>query len=191
MLSGQKATARFSLLLLEEGEDYVGNWVATSQWPSTATSLYQPGARISGTLRLCTKSLFFDPEDVRLPIIRYDAVAYLLALCDETLSAAPNPAAHRLPFAHAQQLEAESSSAFNFVSALFVKMKANMADAPYTFEKAAPSTWQFSLSYASLDTFLPQAHQCLAASRLPYGERDLALRVCPDVSSPRRGGLDG
>ena len=70
MLSGQKATARFSLLLLEEGEDYVGNWVATSQWPSNATSLYQPGAKISGTLRLCTKSLFFDPEDVRLPIIR-------------------------------------------------------------------------------------------------------------------------
>lgn len=98
------------------------------------------------------------------------------ALADNFLIQAP---VHRLPFAHAQQLEAESTSAILLVSSLVVKMKANMADAPYTFEKAAPSTWHFALSYASLDTFLPQAHQCLAASRLPYGERDLALRVRP------------
>ena len=176
--------------------------MATSQWPKDATALYQQGAKIPGTLRLCTKSLFFDPEDVRLPIIRSRlpltplpaAVLHTgrssqgLPAHSRSSSLTSNQLLHvllsplapgRLPFAHAQQLDAESTSTFTFVSSLVVKMKANMADAPYTFEKAAPSAWQFSLSYASLDTFLPQAHQCLAASRLPCAERDLALTVRP------------
>ena len=72
MLSSSRAAARFSLLLLEEGETYVGNWVATAQWPgSSGSAPAHAQGRTPGTLRLCTKSLFFDPTDMRLPIVRH------------------------------------------------------------------------------------------------------------------------
>ena len=75
------------------------------------------------------------------------------------------------------RLEAEGKRAFVLATALVMKMKANMADAPYVVEKQAASTWHFELAYASIDSFLPIAHQCLAACKLPYAERELALAV--------------
>ena len=93
----------------------------------------------------------------------------------------------RLPFAHAQQLEAESSSALLLVSTLVVKCKANMLDAPYLVEKGSASAWRFALTYASVDAFLPLAHKCLAASRLPYGERDEALKAGAPGLAPQPG----
>lgn len=94
-------------------------------------------------------------------------------------------AACRLPFAHAQQLEAQSPASFLLVSTLVVKMKVNTIDAPYVFEKGTPAAWRFSLSYAKVDAFLPLAHQCLAACRLPYVERDAALAVRVATHSSR------
>lgn len=32
---------------------------------------WQGAASLPGRLRLCTKSLFFDPDDVRVPIVRW------------------------------------------------------------------------------------------------------------------------
>jgi hypothetical protein len=58
-------------------------------------------------------------------------------------------------------------------------MKANMADAPYAFEKGALTAWRFALAYAPLSGFMPLAHQYLAASRLPHAERDEALQARP------------
>lgn len=56
-------------------------------------------------------------------------------------------------------------------------MKQNMVDAPYTFEKARATTWNFTLAYAQVGEFLPVVHQYLAASRLPYAEQEDALQV--------------
>ena len=58
-----------------------------------------------------------------------------------------------------------------------VKMKANMADAPYLFEKGKATTWKFTLSYAQMADFLPVVHQYLAASRMDPADRDTALQV--------------
>ena len=71
MLSGAtQAVRRFSLLLLDEGELYVQDFVATARWPATVSGNWQRLPRLSGQLRLCTKSLFFEPDDVRIPIVR-------------------------------------------------------------------------------------------------------------------------
>ena len=70
MLATRKGPQRFSLLLLEENEIYCGNWVAQCQWPLTSESTFQKANKLSGTLRLCSKSLFFEPDDIRLPIAR-------------------------------------------------------------------------------------------------------------------------
>ena len=71
MFSTRKPAKRFSLLLLEEGEDYVENWVATCKWPKAVGGNWQQLERLEGRLRLCSKSFFFEPDDVRIPIVRY------------------------------------------------------------------------------------------------------------------------
>lgn len=61
---------RFTLLLLEEEEDYVADFVASCTWPTAVSGNVQQAKSIPGSLRLCSRSLFFDPDDVRLPIVR-------------------------------------------------------------------------------------------------------------------------
>lgn len=77
---------------------------------------------------------------------------------------------------HTQRLEPQGSKTFVLASSLTVKMKANAADMPYVFDKRV-AIWQFTLVYGQLSTFLPNAHQYLAASRLPYSEQRGALQV--------------
>lgn len=64
-----------------------------------------------------------------------------------------------------------------------VKMKANMADAPYLFEKGKATIWKFALSYGQMADFLPVVHQYLAASRMPPADRDAALQVLRSSSA--------
>jgi len=48
----------------------VADWVAQCKWPKGVTGNWQSLEQLPGTLRLCSKSVFFEPEDVRIPIIR-------------------------------------------------------------------------------------------------------------------------
>jgi factor associated with neutral sphingomyelinase activation len=70
MFAKRKATKRFTLLLLEDEEDYVADWVVSCSWPADVPGNWQSAPQLPGRLRLCTKSLFFDPDDVRVPIVR-------------------------------------------------------------------------------------------------------------------------
>jgi hypothetical protein len=71
MFSGAtKAVRRFDLLLLEEGELYVGDFVATARWPHGLAGNWQRLPRLPGQLRLATKSMCFEPDDVRVPVVR-------------------------------------------------------------------------------------------------------------------------
>ena len=75
MAGFSRPARRFSLILLEEGEDYVGDWLCKCGWPSAIAGNWQSLESINGTLRLCSKSLFFEPEDVRVPIARCNFAA--------------------------------------------------------------------------------------------------------------------
>ena len=66
-----RSPQRFSLLLLEESEDYVGDWAASAVWPATVDGNWSGAPRLPGRLRLASKSLFFDPDDTRVPIVRH------------------------------------------------------------------------------------------------------------------------
>ncbi len=79
-------------------------------------------------------------------------------------------------------MEPEGKQSFGMATQLVVKMRANMADAPYVFEKGAITSWHFHLAYAQLSGFMPVAHHYLAASRLPYSERDEALQVLISIT---------
>ena len=173
MFGGGHRARRFSLLLLEEGEDYVGDWVATAVWPPSVPGNAAGAPTLPGRLRLASKSLFFEPDDPRCPIAR-------------------------LPLAATTRLEAvpgTDSTAFEVVATAVTRMKADNADGPYGFDRfegdrsgggggprdapsaplLPPPTWRFTLPYASLEAVLPSAHTYLAASRLPYGDRAAAL----------------
>ncbi|KAL3135309.1 hypothetical protein ABBQ32_007505 [Trebouxia sp. C0010 RCD-2024] len=143
---------RFTLLLLEEEEDYVADFLASCTWPTAVPGNVQQARSIPGSLRLCSRSLFFDPDDVRIPIVR-------------------------IPFLSIQQLEGVSKSSLSLATTQVIKMKANTADAPYVVQKGALTHWQFSLTYAAVDQFLVMAHEQLAASRLPYADRKEALQI--------------
>jgi factor associated with neutral sphingomyelinase activation len=71
MFARRKLAKRFSLLLLEDEEDYVADWAASCKWPSSVEGNWQGLEALPGRLRLCTKSLFFEPDDVRVPIVRW------------------------------------------------------------------------------------------------------------------------
>jgi factor associated with neutral sphingomyelinase activation len=64
------APRRFSLLLLEEGELYVADYVASCAWPPDVPGNALRAPRLPGHLRLATRSLFFEPDDARVPIVR-------------------------------------------------------------------------------------------------------------------------
>lgn len=75
---------RFTLLLLEEGEDYVSDYNAYCYAPGILSDLGKKptqiqeasftlpalNQRVHGKLRLCTKSIFFDADDASVPILR-------------------------------------------------------------------------------------------------------------------------
>lgn len=64
----QAVVQRFTLLLLDEGEDYILDYNAFCE-SSMLPAKPKPGVR--GKLRLCSKSVFFEPEDISIPLLRY------------------------------------------------------------------------------------------------------------------------
>ena len=62
-------TTRFSLLLLEEGEQYLHDWTAAAKWPEGFAKAHVNSTE-PGRLRLCSKSIFFEPDQAKLPVTR-------------------------------------------------------------------------------------------------------------------------
>lgn len=165
MFSGAtQAVRRFSLLLLDEGELYVSDWVASARWPPGVAGNWQRLPRLPGQLRLCTRSLFFEPDDVRVPIVRCGPLA-LAAGCLLRRSRLPGSMSQlvvsagcaawrslgtllspslppppctrcRLPFQFVEGLEGSGERTLTLTTTRLVKMRANAADAPYAVEKA-------------------------------------------------------
>lgn len=48
----------------------MADWEATCQWPASVSGNWQGQPKLAGRLRLCSKSVFFEPEDTRVPIAR-------------------------------------------------------------------------------------------------------------------------
>lgn len=63
----------------------MADWVAQCKWPKGVTGNWQSLEQLPGTLRLCSKSLFFEPEDVRIPIVRSPSLLPSLLLLSSGL----------------------------------------------------------------------------------------------------------
>ncbi|CAI5497791.1 unnamed protein product [Closterium sp. Naga37s-1] len=147
MLSGaarRKGHQRFSLLLLDDGDHYITDWVATCHLVDG-----QPRALAGGRLRLCMKSLFFEPQDPAIPIIMFPMPHILVVF---------HPGSRRR---YRSQLGAKLA-AEGRIRAEWAGEGAEAGgedgacgqDVPYEFEKKEldeghlPSTWAFSLDYS-------------------------------------------
>lgn len=77
---GIGARHRFSLLHLDEGEEYVSDFVGMLKAPPEATSLLSRVAnsagahahgKLRGRIRLLSRSLLFDPDDFTVPMLKF------------------------------------------------------------------------------------------------------------------------
>ena len=138
---------RFSLLLLEDEEFYITECVAECRVPVGFLE-DKKGQLVLGQLRLCTKSVFFEPDDVRIPIVR-------------------------IPYRQVEALEGNLSNEVQISTRVYTTMKPDGRDAPYVFHKnsgLSECAWLFRLTYAPIGDVLPYAQQMLAISRLDHTE---------------------
>ena len=77
-VDGAERSRRFSLLHLDEGEDYVGDWQASMRAPEGSLDPY-PGAvaaadsngKLRGRIRLLSSSVLFDPDNIVVPMLKF------------------------------------------------------------------------------------------------------------------------
>lgn len=138
-----KANKRFSYLLLEDGDYYIQDWIATCRpglFGGSQRLRMEPSQqrRLKGCLRLCARSLFFEPDYIKAPILMFP-----LSKVTQVGPLAEPPSSSN---SSSQKLRSKLEGFFVETS-LVVKMKEDGADAPYTFNKKE-SNWWFSLEYA-------------------------------------------
>jgi hypothetical protein len=99
-----------------------------------------------GSLKVCSRSLFFVPRDVQQPIMRipFDATTAIEALEE------PSP---------------HGEDQFEVAASLRVEMRAHNTDGPYV-QRRCDFRARFSLQYASADDVLPLVEElCLLAHK--------------------------
>ncbi|CAG0919985.1 unnamed protein product [Notodromas monacha] len=137
LAAGSLKRDRFSLLLLEPGEIYFEDFSAT-YWP-----VEQPEKCLKGRLKLCSKSVVFEPIAVEHPLIRIP-----LKSCSAIRE-------------HKDLINVKPSIAIS--SDIVIEMLAKNVPAPYIFKKQ-PARHVFELIYAKVDCCLPKLHQLHRAS---------------------------
>ena len=192
------AGPRFTLLLLEEGEDYVADFNAFCAAPGV---LWRPEAdqtaglrapaprRVHGKLRLCTKSLFFDSDDASVPILRC-APAFVRR---DNLPAPPLRSRgarppRRLPFTKMVSCGATSPKALEIQATFYTTCKPNGRDLPYTHKALAEAARvAVELEFeGSMQALMPQLMRVLEISRVPnFAERGDLLQARPSPPPAR------
>jgi hypothetical protein len=152
-----RAAKRFSLLLLDDEEDYVGDWgVDCTRWPPDVPGnwmqqrqMQQQGPhappthpnhqeQLPGRLRLCTKSMFFEPDDVRVPIVRIPfADVTRLEPDDSAFQLEQQRQAAGQPSAALGAARRAPPAAFFVATTSVTRMRAGLQDAPYATDRAA------------------------------------------------------
>lgn len=157
---------RFSLLLLEDREYYFDDYSAYYYPPPMSTNNIPAQKRkLKGRLKVCSQSIFFDPEDTRLPITRFPfknitSLSRISALA--LLWENPNPVNPNEEF-------------FCVECKTVVEMKANNLNVPWKFVNSV-GNHRFSLNFESLGTFFPRVENLYQISQKPERSASKQLR---------------
>ncbi|XP_050717441.1 protein FAN-like [Eriocheir sinensis] len=167
---------RFSLLLLEAGEiyfeDYAAVYILPKERPAAAAAgneeswedKFEEGI-IRGRLKVCSKSLVFDPRDLRAPIIKFPYRG--LEAVEESVTS------HSNDF---MQNGEEVVKVVEARSSLTVEMLEKGILQPYKFCREA-RTHQFQLVYVEVSAVLPQISQLHRASTLPPNDQNTMVQA--------------
>lgn len=141
----------FSLLLLEPNEiyfeDFLSNLIAdNSSKPNDDIRVPEENQCI-GHLKMCSKSLVFDPKDFDLPLIK---IAY--KNCSRI-------------FIWPGKINGKESNVLAITCDQYTEMLAKNIVAPYTF-KMETRTFLFNFHYAKVYEYLDQMRQLQRASKL-------------------------
>ncbi|XP_065828267.1 protein FAN-like [Oscarella lobularis] len=137
---------RFSLLLLEPGEIYFEDYSAI-YYPAGLADVKK---KQKGRLKLCSKSLIFDPHESACPILKlnFRDVRSIQKTTEKLL------------------LRVDAKGGVMSVSALqVIEMKENNVIGPYVFKKV-DRDYFFSLTYVNLQDVLPHVQQVHKATTL-------------------------
>lgn len=138
-------------MLLEPGEIYFEDFSA-SLFPSNARQENFETFRQQGRIKLCSRSLVFDPQDFNQPIIKIP-----LQDCNSIRRGK-------------RSWIGEEDNVIQIECSNHVEILQNNVIAPYTF-KQGRTTFLFLLNYAKVDDCLSQILQLHRASTLPPPEQ--------------------
>ncbi|XP_034244704.1 protein FAN-like [Thrips palmi] len=154
---------RFSLLLLEPGEIYFEDYSVILLASDTIK-------RQDGRLKLCSKSIVFDPKDISKPIIKIplkDCVSII-----------------ELP--KKLVMQEEGNGGISIECNQYVKMLEGNIVAPYTFQYTKEK-FEFILNYANVPNCLSQMSQLHRAASLSVAEQTTMLAAITFSRQSRTG----
>eukprot|EP00850_Spirogloea_muscicola_P023432 SM000356S13436 [mRNA] locus=s356:70327:76269:+ [translate_table: standard] len=186
------AGRRFSPLLLEPGDHYIRDWLASARLAAPAPP---PAASWKSRLLRCALSACsLPPWRPRSPQARLTLACSAgrrgrVRLSAKALFFEPDDARAPIlrfsfrkvrsigpkPCGEAREEDARQQHAVVVETTLLVTMKDNGRDVPYTFEKGT-SSWWICLTYAPVQELLEEVKELLRYSRLPVHEQDACVK---------------
>jgi factor associated with neutral sphingomyelinase activation len=142
---------KFSLLLLDPGEIYFEDFSAVLIPPDITPKTFD-NKKQDGRLKMCSKSLVFDPKDINKPIIK-------ISLKDCVVIEQWKGSAKYLT----------SNNVLTVNCREYIEMLEGNIVAPYKFKES--TNFLFQLNYANIMNCLPQICQLHRASTLPAAEQ--------------------
>uniref|UniRef100_H3G607 BEACH domain-containing protein n=1 Tax=Phytophthora ramorum TaxID=164328 RepID=H3G607_PHYRM len=145
-------TTRFSLLLLEDGELFLDDHSACRYLePNALTHRKAPGR-----VKVCTRGLFFVPQDLQLPILRFPFRCMTSEPVAECFVQPANETVD-VPIVY-----------LTFQTKQVVEMRERGIDHPYVYKDTTDSVeFIFTLQHTTLEAFLASIHVIYEVSNLP------------------------
>ncbi|EGG18026.1 BEACH domain-containing protein [Cavenderia fasciculata] len=181
MYQSNKQKFRFNLILMDEGEYYFDDYSA-SYYPQADTEDESWAKRTKGRILVCSSSIFFEPDDIGLPIMRFPFKEMLAIGELSELQVQPQQSSH--PFARrvvsntsqSSSLLASKAEIFYIQTNQVVEMKDNDVNSPYSFKKLNKSMFKFSLNYVSLPLILGNMKVFFLYSKKDRMEHDMLIK---------------
>lgn len=159
---------RFSLLLLEPNEIYFEDFLVNLITESPSDDIIVPDEqRYIGRLKMCSKSIVFDPKDFDLPLIK---ITY--KNCSRI-------------FIWPGKINGKESNVLAVSCNQYTEMLSKNIVAPYTFKMEA-RTFLFNFHYAKVYEYLDQLRQLHRASKLHACEQNDMVRIFVEFAYDKR-----
>ncbi|GAM22164.1 hypothetical protein SAMD00019534_053390, partial [Acytostelium subglobosum LB1] len=157
MFTVNKPKFRFNLILMDEGEYYFDDYSAV-YYPSADTDEESWAKRIKGRILVCSHSIFFEPDDIKFPIMKFP---FKEMVNIDQLGSNPNNLYQKR---HPLSILAKTDL-FYIQTNQVIEMKDNNVNAPYLFQKVNKAMFKFSLNYVNLDLILGNMRDFLTYAR--------------------------